>query len=63
LRGFRHGDGVLDLGMLGESDLGLHGAGIGIENVAKPSRGALHLLAADEMSDLPHGRSPWLSGV
>ena len=33
------GDGVLDFGVLGESDLGLHIAGIGIENVAEAAGG------------------------
>ena len=55
LRGFGIGDGVLDLGMLGERDLGLHLAGIGIEDVAEPSGGPLDVLAADEMADLTHG--------
>ena len=35
LRGLGIGDGVLDLGVLGERDLGLHLAGIGIEDVAE----------------------------
>ena len=54
LRRFGIGDGVLDLGMLGERDLGLHLAGIGIEDVAEPPGGALDRLAADEMADLAH---------
>ena len=55
LRGLRIGDGVLDLGMLGERDLGLHLAGVGIENVAEAPGGSFDRLAADEMADLTHG--------
>ena len=58
LRRFGDGNGVLDLGMLGEGDLGLHFAGVGIENVAEAPRCAIHLFAADEMADLAHGSSP-----
>ena len=47
-------DRVLDLGVLGQRDLGLHLAGIGIEHIAEPPRTALDLLAADEMADLAH---------
>ena len=59
LRRLRHRDRVLDLGMFGEADFGLHLAGIGIENIAEPPRCPLHLLAADEVADLAHGLSPW----
>ena len=58
LRRFGNRDGVLDFGMLGQRDLGLHLAGIGIENVAEPSRSPLHLFAADEVADLAHAVSP-----
>ncbi len=58
LRGLRIGDGVLDLGMLGERDLGLHLAGVGIEHVAAASGNACDFLAADEMADLAHGALP-----
>ena len=54
LRGLRIGDGVLDLGMLGERHFGLHLAGIGIEDVAESSGGPFDRLAADEMADLAH---------
>ena len=59
LRRFRNGDGMLDFGPFGECDLGLHLAGIGIENVAEPPRSPLHLFAADEVADLAHELSPW----
>src|SRR3974390_1655256 len=59
----RIGDRVLDLGVLGQSNPRLHGAGIGIEDVTKPSRGAFDGLAADEMADLTHGSSPWVLAV
>ncbi len=55
LRGLRVGDGRLDLGLLGQRDLGLHLAGIGIEHVPEPPGGAFDGLAADEMADLAHG--------
>ena len=55
---FGNRDGVLDLGVLGERDLGLHLAGVGIENVAEPPRSPLHLFAADEVADLAHAVSP-----
>ena len=55
LGGLRVGDGVFDLGMLGQRHLGLHLAGIGVEDVAEPSGGAFDGLAADEMADLTHG--------
>ena len=54
LRRLGVGDRVLDLGLLGEGDLGLHLAGIGIEHVAGAAGRALHLLAADEVADLAH---------
>ncbi len=52
------GDGLFDLGFPRQRDLGLHLAGIGIENVAETARRALDLLAADEMADLAHAYSP-----
>ena len=55
LRGLRVGDGMLDLGMLGQRHLGLHLAGVGIEDVAEASGGPFDGLAADEMADLTHG--------
>ena len=55
LRGLRIGDGVLDLGMLGQRYLGLHLAGVRIENVAEASGDPFDRLAADEMADLTHG--------
>ena len=55
LRGLGIGDGVLDLGMLGQSHPGLHLAGIGVEDVAEAPGQAFHFLAADEMADLTHG--------
>ena len=58
LRGLRIGDGVLDLGMLGERHFGLHLAGVGIEDVAESSGGPFYRLAADEMANLTHSRSP-----
>ena len=58
LRGLRNRDGVRDLGALGEGDLGLHLAGIGIEHVAGAAGSAGDLLAADEMADLTHRRPP-----
>jgi hypothetical protein len=41
--------------MLGEGDLGLHLAGVGIEHVAEAAGGSGHFLAADKMADLAHG--------
>ena len=58
LGGLRHRDGVLDFRALGQSHLGLHLAGIGIEDVAETPRSARHLFAADEVSDLTHVVSP-----
>jgi len=55
LRGLRVGDGVLDLGMLGERNLGLHLAGVGVEDVAEAPGNPFDLFAADEMADLTHG--------
>jgi hypothetical protein len=65
LRSFRVGDSVLDFGMLGERNLGLHFAGIGIEHVAKPPGSPFDGLAADEMADLTHGSnsSGFLKGL
>ena len=74
LRRLGIGDGVLDFGVLGESDLGLHLAGVGIENVAEPAGGPFDGFAADEMADLTHGShsssllrasgsAAWLFGV
>ena len=49
------GLGVLDrgahFGLRGQLDLGLDLAGHRLENVGRPARSALDLLAADEMSD------------
>ena len=53
------GDRLLDLGLAGEGDLGLHLAGVGVEHVAVPAGRALDLLAADEMADLTHCCPPW----
>ena len=55
LRGLGIGDGLLDLGLGGEGDLGLDLAGIGVEHVAGAAGRALDLLAADEVADLTHG--------
>jgi hypothetical protein len=41
--------------MLGERHLGLHLAGIGIEDVAESSGGPFDGLAADEMTDFTLG--------
>jgi hypothetical protein len=49
------GNGVLDFGMLGERDPGLHLAGVGIEDVAETPGDALDSLAADEMANITHG--------
>ena len=54
LRGLRIGDGMLDLGMLGQRHFGLHLAGVGIEDVAEASGGPFYRLAADEVADLAH---------
>jgi hypothetical protein len=51
----RIGDCVLDFGVLGERDLGLNLAGIGIKNIAKATGASLHRLTAYEMADLTHG--------
>src|ERR1035441_1661399 len=55
LRGMRICDTVLDLGLLGEANLGLHLACVRIENVAEASGDPFDRLAADEMADLTHG--------
>ena len=55
LRRLRVGDGMLDLGMLGQRHLGLHLAGIGIEDVAEASGGPFDGVAPDEMANLTHG--------
>src|SRR5262249_26573689 len=60
LGGVSIGDGLLDFGMLGECDLGLHLAGVGIENVAESPRSPFNRLATDKMADLTHGRTPRL---
>jgi hypothetical protein len=53
--GIFHGGAELGLG--GKGYLGLHFARIGVENVGKPPRCSLNLLAADEMPDfLDHFR-------
>ena len=54
LGGFGNRDRVLDFRVLSERDLGLHLAGIRIEDVAEASRCSLHLFAADEVADLTH---------
>ena len=48
------GDRFVDVGLVSERDPGLHFAGIGIEDIAEPARGAFYCLAADEMTDLAH---------
>ena len=58
LRSLGVGDGLLDFRFCGESHLGLHLAGIGIKHVAEAPRGALHVLAADEVADVAHSPSP-----
>jgi len=58
LRRLRIGDGLLHLRFVGEADLGLHLAGIGVEYVAAAARRARDLLAADEMADFAHGCLP-----
>ncbi len=58
LRGRGVGDRVLDLGLAGEGDFGLHLAGIGVEHVAGAAGGARNFLAANEMADLAHVFSP-----
>ena len=50
LRRLGVGDRVLDLGLAGEGDLGLHLAGVGVEHVAAAAGACRHLLAADEMA-------------
>jgi hypothetical protein len=59
LGGFGNRDGVLDLRVPSQRHLGLHLAGIRIEDVAEASRSSLHLFAADEVSNLTHVVSPW----
>jgi len=54
LRRLRIADGLLHFRFAGESDLGLHFAGIGVEHMAAAAGCARHLLAADEMADVPH---------
>ena len=54
LGGFGNRDGVLDFRVLGQRHLGLHLAGIRIEDVAEAARSSLHLFAADEVSNLTH---------
>src|SRR4029077_20284557 len=51
----RIGDSVLDLGVFGESDLGLDLACIGVENVAEAAGGPLNDFAPYEMANLAHG--------
>ncbi len=52
------GDGLFDLGFPRQRDLGLHFAGIGVENVAETARRALDLLTANKMTNLTHAYSP-----
>src|SRR5260370_13252973 len=47
--------------MLGEGDLGLHLAGIGVEHVSESARCAVDGFAADEMPDLAHRVPPFLA--
>ena len=58
LRRLGIGDGRLHFRSLGEADLGLHLAGIGVENVATAAGRARDLLAADEMADFAHACLP-----
>jgi len=55
LCGLRIGNGMFDFGMLGESHLGLHLAGVGVENVAEAPGSPFDRLAANKMADLTHG--------
>ena len=48
-------DRLFDFRFLGERDLGLHLAGVRVEDVAEAAGSPLHLFAADEMTDLTHG--------
>jgi hypothetical protein len=48
-------DGMLDLGVFGERDLGLDFTGIGIKHIAKTPRATCNRLATYEMADLTHG--------
>src|SRR5215471_14170907 len=58
LRRLRIGDGLIHLRFLGEADLGLHLAGIGVEHVAAAAGRASDVLAADEMADFAHACLP-----
>src|SRR5262249_18187904 len=58
LRRLRIGDGRLHLRFVGEADLGLYLAGIGVEHVTAAAGRARDFLAADEMADFAHGRLP-----
>src|SRR5262245_59646707 len=49
------GDGVFDLGVLGQRDPGLDFAGIGIEDVAETTGCPINDLATNEMADFTHG--------
>jgi hypothetical protein len=50
------GNRFFDFRLIGQRDLGLHFAGIGVEDVARTSRCSFDCLAADEMTDLTHCR-------
>ena len=58
LRGLRVRDDLLDFGLAGERDLGLHLAGVRIEDVAASAGRPLDLFSADEMSDFAHENAP-----
>jgi hypothetical protein len=54
-----HGDRLLDLGALSESNFGLRLSGIGIEHVGAAAGLASNRPSANEMADLPHPRPSW----
>src|SRR5262245_31219033 len=58
LRRLRVGDGLLHCRFVGEADLGLRLAGIGVEHVAVAAGRARDFLAADEMADFAHACLP-----
>ena len=55
LRPLRIGNGMRNLGLFGERDLGLDLACIGVENVAEATGGSLNGFAAYKMANLTHG--------
>ena len=59
LRLGRVADGGIEFGCRGESDLADHRAVHRLVDVGRAARGAGDVLAADEMSDLTHGRPPY----